>query len=555
MTGIASISTTSATLSSHRAGRAQSVGYTTVIAIIAAIAAAPIVIAVTSVFTDTGDIWGHLATYVLPEALMNTMWLVVGVAAVAGTIGVALAWVVAVYDFPGRSFFNWALLLPMAMPGYVLAFAFAALFEYTGPLQTLWRDGLGNPFGFPDIGARSASILTLSLVLYPYVFLIVREAFSTQGIRSLEVAQSCGLRPLQGFLKVSLPMARPFIVAGISLATMECLADFGTVKIYNYTTFTTAIYQSWFGLFSLESALQLSLVLIVLVFIALGVERRLRGRASYATAGTAARVRRKRLTGRRAAAATLLCTVVFVIAFAIPASLIAKWSIGSFAGEFDSRYWQFAANTLMLSVIAAGLITAVAVVLAHSVRRQPGGINPLLARIATLGYAIPGTVLAIGFFVCVAALSKLANYLFSPAGSAPIALQGGLMVVLLAYLSRYLAVAYSPVDSALSRIRPSIEDASRGMGVAGLAMLRKVHMPILRPAIFTAALLVFVDVMKELPITLMTRPFGWDTLAVRVFQLTTEGEWERAALPALAIVLAGVLPVILLTKKRDNAAG
>ena len=373
MTGTASISATSTTRRVNRAGRAQNIGYSVVIAIIAAIAAAPIVVAVISVFTDTSDIWEHLAVYVFPEPLRNTGWLVVGVAALAGMIGGALAWVVAVSDFPGRSFFNWALLLPMAMPGYVLAFAFAALFEYTGPLQTLWRDGLGSPFGFPDIGSRSASILTLSLVLYPYVFLIVREAFSTQGIRSLEVAQSCGLRPLQGFLKVSLPMARPFIVAGISLATMECLADFGTVKLFNYTTFTTAIYQSWFGLFSLESALQLSLVLIVLVFIALGVERRLRGRASYATAGTATRVRRIRLKGRRALAATLLCTIVFVVAFAIPASLIATWSIGSFASEFDSRYWQFAANTLLLSAIAAGLITTMAVVLAYTVRRQPGG--------------------------------------------------------------------------------------------------------------------------------------------------------------------------------------
>jgi iron(III) transport system permease protein len=527
--------------------------YSVVIAVIAAIAAAPIFAAVSSLFQDTGDTWTHLAQYVLPEALLNTLWLAIGVALVAGTIGVALAWIIAAYEFPGRRFFRWALLLPMAMPGYVLAFAFAAMFEFTGPVQGLWRELLGDAFGFPNIGARAASILTLSLVLYPYVFLIVREAFASQGIRGLEVAQSCGLKPLQGFFKVSLPMARPFIVGGVSLAVMECLADFGTVQLYNYTTFTTAIYRAWYGLFSLESAQQLSLILISLVLLALLVERRVRGAARFTTSGRAAPRSRLRLKGRSAILATSICVFVFSIAFLLPTSLIAAWSISTYVEELDSRYWQFAANTLMLAVMAAMLVTATAVLMAYAVRRKPGPLNDFLARVATLGYAVPGTVLAVGFFVPIAAFSRFINQMMGTSGADTIALQSGLAVILFAYLSRFLAVAHSPVNGGLSRISPSIEDASRGMGVSGLQMLFKVHLPILRPAILTGALLVFVDVMKELPITLMTRPFGWDTLAVRVFQLTTEGEWHRAALPALGIVAVGLIPVVLLTRQRNNA--
>jgi iron(III) transport system permease protein len=526
--------------------------YGIVVAVIAAVAAAPIVVAALSVFQDTGDVWAHLAQYVLPEALINTLWLATGVAVVAGTIGVVLAWIVAAYDFPGRRFFSWALLLPMAMPGYVLAFAFAALFEFTGPVQTGWREIFGVAAAFPDIGSRAASVLTLSLVLYPYVFLIVRGAFASQGVRGLEVAQSCGLTPLQGFFRVSLPMARPFIVAGISLAVMESLADFGTVQLFNYTTFTTAIYRSWYGLYSLESAQQLSLVLIILVVIALAVERWFRGRSGYTSSGTAAHKRRIHLAGRSAVLATTTCAVVFAVAFILPTSLIALWSIREFAGELDARYWQFAANTLSLAAMAAMLVTLISVALAYSVRRSPGRVNEFLGRVATLGYAIPGTVLAIGFFIPIAALSRFINQAVINDGST-VALQSSLAVILLAYLSRFLAVAHSPVNSALSRIRPNIEDASRGMGVSGLQMLQKVHLPMLRPAVLTAGLLVFVDVMKELPITLMTRPFGWDTLAIRVFQLTTEGEWQRAALPALGIVIVGLIPVIMLTRQQDHA--
>lgn len=521
-----------------------------VIWLAAFLAALPLLVALLSFLSATEGAWPHLARYVLPEALVNTLWLAAGVALGTAALGVPLAWFVASCEFPGRRFFDWALLLPMAMPGYVLGFAFAALFEFSGPVQGTWRGLFGPSAWFPDIGARGASIATLTLVLYPYVFLIVREAFRSQGIRGMEVARGLGYSPLQAFFKVTLPMARPWLVAGVSLAVMEALADFGTVKLFNYTTFTTAIYRAWYGLFSLESALQLSLVLVTLVLIALLVERRLRGRSRYTSPGTG-RQRRIALTPGKAAAVTICCSAVLLVAFGLPMAMIVYWSVETFAVEFDAAYWQLAANTMTLSAGAAALITAVAIVLGVTVRRSPNALNRGLARIATLGYAIPGTVLAVGFFVPVAWLSRvLTRLLEGGEGGAVIALQSGLAVIFLAYLARYLAVAHGPVESALQRIRPSIEEAARGMGVSGFRLLARVHLPILRPAIFTALLLVFVDIMKELPITLMTRPFGWDTLAVRVFQLTTEGEWQRAALPALAIVVVGLLPVLLLNRQR-----
>jgi iron(III) transport system permease protein len=515
---------------------------------VAFIAALPLAVALLSFFSDSDGVWPHLVRYVLPEALCNTIWLAAGVAICTSVVGVSLAWFVASCEFPGRRFFNWALLMPMAMPGYVLGFAFAALFEFTGPVQGAWRTLFGESAYFPDIGPRGASIATLSLALYPYVFLLVREAFASQGIRGLEVARGFGYPPVRAFFKVTLPMARPWLVAGVSLAVMECLADFGTVKLFNYTTFTTAIYRAWYGLFSLQSALQLSLVLVGLVLIALLLERGFRGKSRYTPPG-AAKHRRIALSRGKAVAVTLYCATLLVIAFGLPVSLIVLWSIENFTAEFDAGYWQLAANTLMLSSAAAAMIAAAAVALGVTVRHSPSVLNRSLSRVATLGYAIPGTVLAVGFFVPVAWLSRMLNQYFG--NGTVVALQSGLAVIFLAYLARYLAVGHGPVESALLRIRPGVEEAARGMGVSGLQLLGRVHLPILRPAILTAALLAFVDIMKELPITLMTRPFGWDTLAVKVFQLTTEGEWQSAALPAVSIVIAGLLPVILLSRRRN----
>jgi iron(III) transport system permease protein len=538
----------------RRAGRAaaENIGWRIVIAAIALVAAAPLLVALGSLFATDTETWSHLSRYVLPEATINTVYLVAGVAAVTFVMGVSLAWLIAVCEFPGRRVFAWALLLPMAVPGYVLGFALLALFDYSGPLQTAWRS-LFSGTEFPGLGSRGASIATLSLVLYPYVYLIVREAFSSQGVRGLEIAKSCGMSSAEGFLRVSLPMARPWIVGGLSLAVMECLADFGTVKLFNYETFTTAIYEAWFGLFSLQAAQQLSLVVVALVLLGLVAEKRARGHSRFVSQGGSATRRRLVLTGWQKFFAVLSCSLVLGLAFVAPITQLIVWAMAAIDAESVSLYGAYTRNSLILASMAAFVILCFAVLLSFATKRSPEPLSRALARLATLGYAIPGTVLAVGFFVPVAYLSRLLTGLFDSAddASVTIALQGGLLVILLAYSARFLAVAHNPVDSAMLRIGPTIEDAARGMGVAGLSMLPRLYLPVLQPALLTGLLLVFVDVMKELPITLMTRPFGWDTLAVRVFQLTTEGEWQRAALPSLAIVAAGLIPVIILSKRRD----
>jgi len=514
--------------------------------------ATPLAVAVASLFSPDQAVWAHLAEHVLPRVLVNTLWLVLAVSALTAVIGASLAWLTAACEFPGRRFFNWALLLPLAVPGYVLAFALAGLFEYTGTVQTALRGAFGDGAGLPGLGARAASILTLTLALFPYVYLIARHAFATQGVRGLEVAQSVGMTPARGFRRVALPMARPWIAAGVALVAMETLADFGTVSVFNYDTFTTAIYQAWFSLFSLDAALQLASVLVLLVAVAVATERRFRGRARFEAVGSGGGRRRLHLAPRAAWLATGYCSLVFLVAFLLPVLQLVAWTVQTFAAEFDPRYLAFAGRSVFLGLAAALVIVTLALWLAYAVRMRPGPLAAGFARAATLGYAIPGAVLAVGFFVAVVGLgdgiTAAARALLGP-GTAPVVLTGTVVTLLLAYAARFLAVGHGPVESAMQRIRPSLDDAARGMGVAGLRLLGRVHVPILGTGIATAALLVFVDVMKELPITLMTRPFGWDTLSVRVFQLTSEGHWERASVSALSIVLVGLIPVLLLNRR------
>ncbi|MEJ2603017.1 MAG: iron ABC transporter permease [Gammaproteobacteria bacterium] len=520
--------------------------------IVALITATPLAVAFTSLLDPDRAVWAHLAEHVLPRVLLNTLWLVSSVSALTAVIGTSLAWLTAACEFPGRRFFSWALLLPLAVPGYVLAFALAGLFEYTGAVQHALRGAFGDEAALPDIGARGASILTLTLALFPYVYLIARQAFATQGVRGLEVARSVGMTPARGFFRVALPMARPWIAAGVALVAMETLADFGTVSVFNYDTFTTAIYQAWFSLFSLDAALQLASILVLLVAVALITERRFRGRARFESVGSGAERRRMALSGRAAVLATGCCSAVFLIAFVLPVTQLLAWTIDTFGDEFDPRYLSFAARSVFLASAAALLIVVLALVLTYAVRLRPGAVAGGLARVATLGYAIPGAVLAVGFYVAVVRLGEglgvAAGWLFGT-GAGSVVLTGTVLTLLLAYAARFLAVGHGPIDSAMQRIRPSLDDAARGMGVGGVSLLTRVHLPILRSGIATAALLVFVDVMKELPITLMTRPFGWDTLSVRVFQLTSEGHWQRASVSALAIVLVGLIPVLALNRR------
>jgi iron(III) transport system permease protein len=512
------------------------------------------VIASVLIAPDTA-IWAHLSRYVLPEVTWTSLQLVVAVGLLSGVLGTGLAWLTAMCEFPGRRFFDWALLLPLAMPAYVLAFVAVGFLDYSGPLQSWLRAVLGTSQWVPPIRSLGGAVVILSLSFYPYVYLLARSAFLTQGRRALEAAQTLGYSARRAAWRVGLPMARPWIAVGIALVCMETLADFGAVSVFGVNTFTTAIYRAWFGLFSVRGALQLAAVLLVFVLLAVMLERYSRAAPRFTSARDSSREQRRHaLSGKSAALAFAVTGGVFVIAFAAPLLQLLVWSVQHAAGDLDVRYISFVARSLMLATSAAAIIVGAGVLLAYIQRRGPTRVTSGAIRAATLGYAIPGTVLAVGILVPIVGLNNvLQGWLRASLGSHAPALfiQGTLITVLLAYLARFLAVGFNPVDSGLQRVTRNIDEAAVGMGVAGAALLRQVHLPLLRTSIATAAILVFVDVMKEMPITLI---LGWKTLAVRVFEMTTEGQWERAALPAAVIVIAGLLPVALLTRRSAHVA-
>ena len=396
-------------------------------------------------------------------------------------------------------------------------------------------------------------IAVLGFASYPYVYLMARGAFLTHGARVLEAAQSLGYGPWTGLVRVAIPLARPWLAGGAALVAMETLADFGAVSVFNYDTFTTAIYKAWYGLFSIETALALALLLLGFVAIALAAEQVAArtqpshgGRCGQARAGSAgahgcARLDRPLPSRGRSSPSVSCC----------PASPSCAGRSRSRPSTSTHATSSYILRTLSLAVMAAFACLALALVLGYANRLSSGVLPSVAARIATLGYAVPGTVLAVGV---VTVLGGVDGAVRSLAGGEGLWLQGTVLALLLGYVARFLAVAYGPVQGGFTRIRPALEDAARSLGLVPREIFARLHLPLLGAGVGTALLLVFVDVMKEMPITLMTRPFGWDTLAVRVFEMTAEGEWQRAALPALAIVAAGLLPVALLTWRMERAA-
>jgi iron(III) transport system permease protein len=502
------------------------------------------------------QIWAHLWQTQLPRLLGNTLILVLGVGVGVTLLGVSLAWLTSLCEFPGRRWLDWALMLPFAIPAYVLAFVFVGLLDFSGPLQSLLREWFGTGVRLPRVRSTGGVIIVLVLVFYPYVYLLARNAFLAQGKGLMEAARVLGLSPWRAFWRVALPMARPAIGAGLALAIMETLADFGAVSVFNFDTFTTAIYKTWYGFYSLTSATQLASLLLLAVMLVLYGERRARG----AVRPVNERPRGKalyHLRGGQALAASAWCGLVFACGFVIPVLqlLVWFWQRGRF--DLDERYSALILHTLYLGGMAALITVSVAMLLAFARRLTPTRLMSSTVGLANLGYALPGSMLAVAIMLAFSYLDReLVIPLSSWLGGAgkPILL-GSLSALLLAYLVRFMAVAYGPLENSLARIRPSLPEASRSLGVAGVGLFFRVYLPLLVPGALSAALLVFVDVLKEMPATLLMRPFGWDTLSVRVFEMTSEGEWARAALPALSLVLVGLLPVILLIRRSARRVG
>lgn len=519
---------------------------------VALLVATPILVVVSSIVTPSLEIWKHLWETQLAALIWNTLILIGGVGFGVTVLGSGLAWLVTMYRFPGRAYFEWFLILPLAMPAYVIGFVFLAMFDYAGPVQSWLRLVFGPGVWFPDVASYGGVVVVMTLVLYPYVYLLARAAFLEQSEATLEAAHALGASRREVFWKVVLPLARPSIVAGLALALMEALADFGTVAIYGFDTFTVAIYRVWFGLFNREAATELASLLLLFTLTLYLLERSLRGRARfYQTEGKVRLTNPKRLTGWKAWAASGVAGLVVGVAFLLPVAQLIMWTVTTLGGpDYNNRYPAYMLNTLTLGAITAALAVVAAVVVAYGLRLSRSRFVAIFARIASMGYALPGSVIAVGVLAPLAFVDHSLDALLLAiwgTGSG-LLLTGSMVGLVFAYLVRFLAVSCQTVEASLVKITPSMDMAGRSLGVSHGGVLWRIHLPLIRGGLCTAAILVFVDVIKEMPATLLLRPFGYETLALRVWELTSESLWQAAALPALTIVAVGILPVLILAR-------
>jgi iron(III) transport system permease protein len=527
--------------------------------LIAGLVATPLAGVLTSLLTPRDEIWRHLAHTQLAELAANTVLLLLGVGAGTLVLGTVLAWLVVAFRFPGHALFEGALVLPLAVPAYVIGFAFLGVFDFAGPVQSAIRAWLGPGAWLPDPRSYWGVVATMTLVFYPYVFLLARAAFREQGAATLETARSLGCGRARTFFTVGLPLARPSLAAGVSLAMMEALADFGTVAIFGYRTFTEAVYRVWHGMFDRVAATQLAALLMLFAFLLLALERALRGRARFVQSQRRGPgVTPVALPGWRGWAVTGACAAVLGLAFVVPVGRLLLWAAttGTTSGSL-SGFPGLLGNTVWLAGLAALTTGLLALILGYAARLRPTRAVRLAAQFAGMGYALPGAVIAVGVLVPVAlvdhVLATLAEVaLGRPAG---MVVTGSAAALLFAYVVRFLSVGLQTVEAGLGRIAPSLDDAARSLGASPGGVVGRIHLPLMRNSLLAASVLVFVETMKEMPATLLLRPFGLDTLAVTVWERTAESLWAEAALPALAIVAAGLVPVSLALRLSAGRTG
>jgi len=514
---------------------------------------APIAVVVGKSFSNGQGAWQHLASTVLPEYITSTLYLACGVAMGVVLLGVSSAWLVSSYRFPLSGLLEWALVLPLAVPAYVVAYAYTDFLQFQGPVQSMLRTAMGwhaGDYWFPEIRSLGGAMLVLAVVLYPYVYLLARAAFLDQSRNLLQAGRLLGYGPLGVFIRVALPLARPAIAAGTALALMETLADFGAVSYFSVQTFTTGIYRAWLSMGDLTAAAQLSCALLAMVLVILAVERWSRGAARHYDSPGQRGGPSTALSGAAAWSACLCCALPPLLGFVLPA-VILGYRVWREPGElFTSRFLSLAGNSFTLSGITAVTAVVLALLLAYAGRLAPSGAVRVANRVAGLGYAMPGAVIAVGILVPVARLDNLlADWLSARFGlEVGLIFTGGVLALVYAYLVRFLAVALQTVDAGLAKIRPSMEDAARSLGQTPVRVLVNVHAPILSPSLLTAGLIVFVDVMKELPATFIMRPFNFDTLAVQAYHYASDERLPQAAAASLVIVAVGIIPVIVLTR-------
>ena len=496
---------------------------------------------------SSSEIFSHLWSTVLAEYVGNSLAIAAIVVVLTAVMGIGCAWLVAVFEFPGKRVFEWALVLPLAMPAYVVAYAYTDFLQYAGPLQSGLREMFGwgrGDYWFPDVRSLEGAGILFALVLYPYVYLLVRNAFLERSPRMWDAARTLGVGPWATFFKVSLPLARPAAVAGIALALMETLADYGTVAYFGVPTLTTGIYKSWYAFSDRTAAAQIAGVLLLTVILLMYLEQKSRGRARYYAMGGQGRAHaERRLSGRQAVGAVLFCSLPVVLGFILPLLILIRLLMQEEVLNIGSRYVEWLQNTAILGGVTAMCAIVICLMLAYAARVTRSRVQEFCNRLVSMGYAIPGAVIAVGILI---PLSRLDAWAYSH--GMKLALTGSVIALVYAYLVRFMAVSYQTVQAGLTKITPSMDASARSLGHGWLSMLFRIHTPLLWRSVLTAGLLVFVDVVKELPATLTIRPFNFDTLAVITYQLAADERLAEAALPAFTIVLIAFVPVLILAR-------
>ncbi|RJF94999.1 iron ABC transporter permease [Noviherbaspirillum saxi] len=499
------------------------------------------------------DTFGHLWATVMPEYLFNSLAIAAIVAIFAGIGGVACAWLVAVFNFPGKKIFEWALVLPLAMPAYVVAYAYTDFLQFSGPVQTALRSAFGweaRDYWFPQIRSIGGAGILFAMVLYPYVYLLARTAFLERSPRMWDAARTLGSGPWEAFIKISLPLARPAAVAGIALALMETLADYGAVAYFGVPTLTTGIYKSWYAFSDRTAAAQIAAVLLMAITLLMVIEQSSRGRARYYAIGSRTRLQPPlQLGGAQAWISSLFCAVPVLLGFVIPVVILLRLALQEESFVFSERFAGWLGNSILLAGLTALIAIVICLLLAYAARVTRSELQAACNRIVSMGYAVPGAVIAVGILI---PLSRLDAW--SAERGWGLVLTGSVVALIYAYLVRFLAVSYQTVQAGLIKITPSMDASARVLGHGLGSMLLRVHVPLLWRSVATAGLLVFVDVVKELPATLTVRPFNFDTLAVITHQLASDERLGEAAYPALAIVLIAFVPVAILARSIAKAS-
>jgi iron(III) transport system permease protein len=523
------------------------------ILLVAILLSLPIFTIASFILQPANEVWQHLLDTVLGEYLMNSALLMLGVGIGTLVIGVGCAWLTSVCVFPGKRLFAWALLLPLAFPGYIIAYTYTGMLDFAGPVQTWIREATGwgyQDYYFPEVRSLGGAVTMFSLVLYPYVYLLSRAAFLEQSVCVLEVSRTLGCSVWSSFYRVALPLARPAIVAGLSLALMETLADYGMVSYFGLGVFTTGIFRTWFGLGDSAAAAKLASILLLFVFVLVVIERWSRKQAQYHhTSNRYSSLPQYRLHGYRAWFAFCACLIPLLLGFLLPAGQLAIWGFETYEYMLDESFVRLTMHSVMLALSAATLAVVLALFLAYGKRLYRSNMVTASIRVVATGYAIPGTVVALGVIIPFAWIDNSLDNLMREHYdiSTGLLLSGSLFAVMFAYMVRFLAISIQSVESGLGKIKPSMDDAARSLSSTPVEILTRVHLPLMKGTVLTAFLIVFVDVMKELPATLILRPFNFNTLAVRAFELATDERLADSSTAALMIVVAGLVPVILLS--------